>query len=413
MVAIRDLGGRGRPILKAGPFGSAVTKSTYVKSGFKVYGQQEVLSGNINAKNYYVTESVFRKLKSCAVEPGDILISMMGTVGKILVVPDGAEQGIINPRLMRISVDKRRVLPGYIASFLLSDEIQKLLENRAHGGTMQGLNTKAIESITLGLPPLPEQRRIAAVLDAWDTAISTAERLVAAKRARFDWLRDEVLTGRKRLRGFNDVWRDVRLEDVVQEHGLCATGKEEVFSVSVHKGLINQIEHLGRSFSAKDTSHYNRVLPGDIVYTKSPTGDFPLGIIKQSRVEQDVIVSPLYGVFTPESRELGIVLDAYFTSPKATEKYLTPLVQKGAKNTIAVTNTQFLQGALSVPSDDREIVALAELIAAALAELKACDAELERFRHQKRGLMQQLLTGKLRVPESIDRLIPDAGGADG
>lgn len=73
-------------------------------------------------------------------------------------------------------------------------------------------------------------------------------------------------------------------------------------SVTVRKGLINQIEHLGRSYAAVDTGHYNRVLPGDIVHTKSPAGDFPLGIIKQSKILAEVIVSPLYGVFTPTNR---------------------------------------------------------------------------------------------------------------
>ena len=72
-----------------------------------------------------------------------------------------------------------------------------------------------------------------------------------------------------------------KLGDFLTEHKENSTGKEEVFSVSVHKGLVNQIEHLGRFFATKNTSNYNLVKPGDIVYTKSPTGEFPWGIIKQ------------------------------------------------------------------------------------------------------------------------------------
>lgn len=338
---------------------------------------------------------------------GDILISITADLGIIgYIENEPAQPSYINQHIARVRLKRGSADPKFVAHQLSSERHGIVIQRLNDAGAKSGLNLPTIESIPVLLPPLPEQPRIAAVLDAWDTAIATAERLVEAKRARFDWLRDEVLTGRKRLRGFNDLWREVRLADVVHEHGLCAAGDEEVFSVSVHKGLINQIEHLGRSFSAKDTGHYNRVLPGDIVYTKSPTGEFPLGIIKQSKVERDVIVSPLYGVFTPKSNELGIILDAYFTSPKATEKYLTPLVQKGAKNTIAVTNTQFLQGAVSVPGGDREIKALAQLVASAVAEIKAGERELERFRHQKSGLMQQLLTGKLRVPESIERIMP-------
>ena len=67
-----------------------------------------------------------------------------------------------------------------------------------------------------------------------------------------------------------------------------------VCSVAVNKGTVDQVEHLGRSFSAADTSHYGRVKPGDIVYTKSPTGNFPFGIVKQSKMNEEVAVSPLY-----------------------------------------------------------------------------------------------------------------------
>lgn len=243
-----------------------------------------------------------------------------------------------------------------------------------------------------------EQRRIGTVLKAWDEGIAIAERLAAARRERFGWLRETVLGGRARMRGCTRSWRRIRLADVLHEHRETSTGVEPVYSVSVHQGLIDQIEHLGRSFAAASTRHYNRVMPGDIVYTKSPTGDFPLGVIKQSKIDREVIVSPLYGVFTPASRELGVLLDALFSSPAAALRYLTPLVQKGAKNTIAVTNTQFLQGTVSVPGDDRETVALASLVESALEEIAASDHEVEALRRQKRGLMRQLLTGELRVP---------------
>ncbi|MDB6119610.1 MAG: hsdS5 [Verrucomicrobiaceae bacterium] len=187
------------------------------------------------------------------------------------------------------------------------------------------------------------------------------------------------------------------LGEVLAEHGQQGSGAEDVFSVSVHKGLINQIEHLGRSFAAAETGHYNRVLPGDIVYTKSPTGEFPLGIIKQSKISKEVIVSPLYGVFTPATHALGVILDALFESPLAVRNYLHPLVQKGAKNTIAITNRRFLEGKLRLPADPREQAAIAQLVEISQAELTTIEAEIELITRQKRGLMQKLLTGKWRV----------------
>ena len=129
-------------------------------------------------------------------------------------------------------------------------------------------------------------------------------------------------------------------------------------------------------------------------------GDFPLGIIKQSKVAKEVIVSPLYGVFAPSSFYIGAILDAHFASPIAAQNYLRPLVQKGAKNTIAITNRRFLEGKLLLPLDEPEQKAIAELIETAQAEIDLMEAEMAALGRQKHGLMQKLLTGEWRVKEA-------------
>ncbi|UNK78060.1 restriction endonuclease subunit S [Sphingopyxis granuli] len=284
---------------------------------------------------------------------------------------------------------------GYLYEFLKGS--YSAIRNLSNTGGQENLSATIISEIQVPLPPLPEQRKIAEILRTWDLGLEKLEALRAANLRRRIWMRSHLFTGRSRLPGFSGEWGEVALGDVLTEHGLQGTGAEEVFSVSVHKGLINQIEHLGRSFAAAETSHYNRVLPGDIVYTKSPTGDFPLGIIKQSKISQEVIVSPLYGVFTPATRELGVILDSLFESPLAVRNYLHPLVQKGAKNTIAITNRRFLEGRLRLPMDPAEQAAIAAVVEVSQAELNAIVSEMDLLTRQKRGLMQKLLTGEWRV----------------
>jgi type I restriction enzyme S subunit len=167
-------------------------------------------------------------------------------------------------------------------------------------------------------------------------------------------------------------------------------GAEPVYSVSVHKGLVDQVEHLGRSFSAADTDHYNRVEPGDIVYTKSPTGDFPYGIVKQSRIDINVIVSPLYGVFRPETPWLGYWLHVFFESYVNTGNYLKPIIQKGAKNTINITNTTFLSASLKVPVDHDEQQKIADFLSAIDAKINLVADELSEAQDFKKGLLQQM-----------------------
>ncbi len=97
---LESLGTGTIPSIKAGPFGSALTKDTYVPMGYKVYGQEQVIRGDHLYGNYFISIDKFRQLESCAVRPGDILLSLVGTAGKVLVVPENAPPGIINPRLI-------------------------------------------------------------------------------------------------------------------------------------------------------------------------------------------------------------------------------------------------------------------------------------------------------------------------
>lgn len=343
-----------------------------------------------------------RKLNGQAelLQVGDLLFNTRNSadlVGKSAIWRDPGTPTTFDNNINRIRLFDF-AHPDFFGAYLNTGVGKKSVQSLAVGSTsVAAIYWKDLRKLKVPLPPLPEQRKIAEILRTWDEAIEKLEALRAANLQRRIWMRTHLFTGRTRLPSYTGEWREVALGEVLTEHGLQGTGAEEVFSVSVHKGLINQIEHLGRSFAAADTGHYNRVLPGDIVYTKSPTGDFPLGIIKQSKISAEVIVSPLYGVFTPATRALGVILDALFESPIAVRNYLHPLVQKGAKNTIAITNRRFLEGKLRLPMDQAEQSAIAEVVEVSQAELTAIEAEIEALTRQKRGLMQKLLTGEWRV----------------
>jgi len=336
-----------------------------------------------------------------SVHQGDILISITAELGKIGYVDFVPETpAFVNQHVCLVRTSDSKVDPEFLASYLATRHQRNLFNRLNDSGAKAGLNLQTVRAYPVSFPSIYEQRKIAAILRTWDEALEKLNALRTLNIRRRIWLRTHLFTGKVRLPGFTGEWRKVPLSDVLHEHGSKSTGAEEVYSVSVHKGLVNQVEHLGRSFSAATTDHYNRVLPGDIVYTKSPTGDFPLGVIKQSKIDREVIVSPLYAVYTPQTYALGVILDALFESPLAARNYLHPLVQKGAKNTIAVTNKQFLEGKLHLPMDPSEQAAIADVVNASHAELACLDAEIKALTDQKRGLMQKLLTGEWRVEVS-------------
>ncbi len=203
-------------------------------------------------------------------------------------------------------------------------------------------------------------------------------------------------------------WARVPLTSVLSEDKIKSDGKAEVHSVSLTKGVVSQVEHMGRSFSAADTSHYSLVKPFDVVYTKSPLAIFKLGIVKQHRGPHNALVSPLYGVFTPANRHIGQLIEAYFDSPSCSLRFLDPLAQKGAKNTIHISNERFLSGELFLPSDEREQKKIADCLGSLDDLIAAEGRKLEALRQHKQGLIQQLFPQPgetrpcLRFPEFED-----------
>ena len=271
---------------------------------------------------------------------------------------------------------------NYFESNLWAYEAYKVANYGARSDRMN-ITDKDFFNIKLPFPPLPEQEKIARILSCWDDGIEKLSALIEKKKIQKKALMQQLLTGKHRLKGFSTPWHEVKLKDVLYEHKETSKGDETICSVSVHKGIISQIEHLGRSFAASNTSNYNLVHYGDVVYTKSPTGEFPYGIFKQSQQRTSVIVSPLYGVFTPKTYYLGYILDVFFSYAINLNNYLKPIIQKGAKNTINITNETFLSKAIFLPEETTEIQKLAEIFIKADEEIELLNKKLEAFKQEK------------------------------
>lgn len=160
-----DIAAQEKNALKAGPFGSALKKELYVKSGYKIYGQEQVICGDASVGDYYIDEEKYKELKNCAVQAGDILISLVGTYGKTLIMPDNYEAGIINPRLMKITLNKNKVTPIYFKYYFESDALKASMDANTHGGTMGILNLGIIRQMKIQVPPLSIQNQFATFVE--------------------------------------------------------------------------------------------------------------------------------------------------------------------------------------------------------------------------------------------------------
>ena len=145
----------------AGPFGSSLTKDEYAPDGYRVYGQEQVIPGDFNVGDYFITPEKYAEMNRFAVKTNDVLVSCVGTYGRVAIVPDSAAPGIINPRLVRVRAG-RNLLPEFLACLLKSEIAFSQFEERSRGGTMDVLNASIIADVLVPVPPIEEQEEIVA-----------------------------------------------------------------------------------------------------------------------------------------------------------------------------------------------------------------------------------------------------------
>jgi type I restriction enzyme S subunit len=163
----------------AGPYGSSLTKAMYTQVGYRVYGQQQVIPDDFSIGDYYISEEKYEEMSQYRVFPGDVLVSVMGTVGRVGVVPESVEPGIINPRLVRYRPNLEKVRPRYLQMAMLSTTIQAQVAEGAKGTTMEGLNMQILDRLLLAVPPLVEQDTIFAAVGAEARKLDEATRAVS------------------------------------------------------------------------------------------------------------------------------------------------------------------------------------------------------------------------------------------
>ena len=364
-----------------------VAKKITVKLWNKgVVEKKEVHTGSENTQ-YYTRKSgqfIYSKL--------DFLNCAFGIVPKEL---DGYESTLDLP-----AFDINGINPYY----LLSQVTQRRFYEHwgimaANGGRKaRRISPEDFLSFPIAFPCMEEQDKITEILVTQDKTIELKEKLIAEKQRRKKCLMQQLLTGNKRLPGFSGQWKKQKMSDILRERNEVNKDQNlRICSVAVNSGVVDQREHLGKSMAAADTSNYNVVCYGDIVYTKSPTGEFPFGIVKQSQLSENVAVSPLYGVYKPATYELGYLLNEYFMYSNNANGYLLPIVNKGAKNTINISNTTFICPSLYLPTDFEEIKKLAQIFKTANGEIEILEKELIQEKQKKKALMQLLLTGIVRV----------------
>lgn len=331
-----------------------------------------------NTDGYYVIcngDFVYNPRKSTAAPFGPVNIY------------EGEEAGIISPLYLCFSV--HNIFPKFLYYRFKSSAWHSYVYSHGDSGVRfdrVSIKDDVFFDMPVYKPAQDEQIKIATILQLIDERIATQNKIIE----KYESLIQAIIYKEKMDGISKGTWQRIALCKVLQERNEKNVNGRTICSVSVSQGVVNQVEYLGRSFAAKQTSHYNIVKYGDIVYTKSPTGNFPYGIIKRSNIREDVAVSPLYGVYIPASDSIGVFLHFYFMQPSNAFNYLHPLIQKGAKNTINITNGRFLENSVPLPISRSETNTIAGILKTIQTKIEIEKNLSQSYTKEKKYLLRQM-----------------------
>ena len=262
--------------------------------------------------------------------------------------------------------------------------------NSQGGLAQKHLNVAAYKKLKLTLPPLPEQTKIARILSTWDRAIETTEKLIENSRQQKKALMQQLLTGKKRLPGFEGEWKSYNLGQIFTERVETGHTNLSLVSITGQNGVIPRDDSGKKDTSSSDKSKYKRIYPGDIGYN---TMRMWQGVSGLSSLEG--IVSPAYTIVVPKGKADALFMSCLFKLPRTVHDFYR-YSQGLTSDTWNLKFRHFKKVTVTVPKEDEQRN-IAEVLAKQDALLAAYQNDLARITNQKQALMQQLLTGKRRV----------------
>ncbi len=317
-------------------------------------------------------------------------------VGRCVLISGITEPVTFSGFTIRARVKSKNVDHSYLSKLVRSPLfLAHLHKYGGRGSSINNLSQDALSEFTFGLPPLPEQRKIAGILRTWDRAIETVEALTANARAQKQALMQQLLPQgttppRKRLPGFSGEWREIRLGNAFTERVERGEGGLALLSVTQASGVVPQEEAGRRNISSNDQSNYKTVRSGDIAYN---TMRMWQGASALSNLTGKV--SPAYTVVTPRKGHDAAFYAYFFKQSKAIhvfERHSQGLVS----DTWSLKFPFFAEIRICVPKFDEQ-KAIASAFKSADDLMFSYKTQLAALRREKAALMQQLLTGKRRV----------------
>lgn len=262
--------------------------------------------------------------------------------------------------------------------------------NSKQSTNLASINSTQLKKFPLPLPNLLEQNKIAGVLNTWDAIIDQTHKLIAAKKNRKKALIQHLLTGKTRLPGCINPWKEYRLGDLFSERRETNGNHLPLLAITGKKGVIPASDIDRKDSSSADKSKYKRVFPRDISYN---TMRMWQGVSAVSELEG--IVSPAYTICKPK-KDINVYFFEYLFKLPSIVHLFWRHSQGLVSDTLNLKFHNFAQIKIKVPGI-KEQDAIVKALSAIDDDIRFQEKKLTAMEKQKRGLMQKLLTGEVRV----------------
>lgn len=343
----------------------------------------------------YISKEIFDEYKTKYSYPkvGDVLISAAGTIGRSVIF-DGTPSYYQDSNIVWIDNNNKQLLNKYL--YYYYSTINWITDT----GTIPRLYNGALKAIQIPLPPIEQQKQIVSILELWDTAISKQTQLIEKLTLRKRGLMQQLLTGKKRLKGFSGEWKYIKLGNIAER--ITRKNEEDnknVVTISAQRGFVVQTDFFNKSVASEVLDNYYLVHKDEFCYNKSYSNGYPMGAIKRLKTFDKAVVTTLYICFKlKEKPKTNIDFFEQYSESGLLNKELVKVANEGgrAHGLLNVTPDDFFNMHMNVPTIEEQN-AIASVLVDVDNEIELANKKLARLQEEKKGLMQVLLTGKKRV----------------
>lgn len=277
--------------------------------------------------------------------------------------------------------------------YVLTYETELLQSSATKGGVFNNLTTDIMKKLRILLPPINEQINIKNVLEKYDDQIKLQKSLIVEKEKQKKSIKQNLLSGKRRLKGFEDKWKKIKLAEIFHEiDERTEENNEYPILTSSRKGIYFQSDYFNKQVASQNNMGYKIVREGQFTYrAMSDDGNYTFNV--QNLCDKG-IVSPAYSVFRINNKRANDYYIYQFLNDYSFTRYLKMLQQGGTRQSLNFDKLCNVE--VKLPTLEEQ-VAIASILFAADKEIELLQQRLESIKLEKKAMMQLLLTGIVRV----------------